>query len=138
LIQTTKRTSTTIQRLIVLLPHYKSIRLSIIFFIDLLKYNYLSRSEGQAKMVHSLFRSNACYFSFYQQTYLLPTAAQSLYSEKLLYTPPRSLQSYTNYTTYQWWVITIFSYIFFLSYTKAKHYTTTHITTVIIIVSNKQ
>lgn len=94
MIQTTK--TTTIQRLIVLLPHYKSIRLSIIFFIDLLKYNYLSRSEGQAKMVHSLFRSNACYFSFYQQTYLLPTtAAQSLYSEKLLYTPsgppPRSL-----------------------------------------------
>jgi len=68
LIQTT--TTTTIQRLIVLLhTHYKSIWLSIIFFIDLLKYNYLSRSEGQAKMVHSLFRSNACYFSFYQQTH---------------------------------------------------------------------
>lgn len=34
--------TTTIHRLIVLLQHYKSIRLSIIFFIDLLNYNYLS------------------------------------------------------------------------------------------------
>lgn len=61
-------------------------RLKVIFFIDLLKYNYLSRCEGHAKMVHSLFRSTACYFSFCHysiDTYLV--LAQSLYFTKLLY-----------------------------------------------------
>jgi len=127
---------------IVLLPHYKSIRLSIIFFIDLLKYNYLSRSEGQAKMVHSLFRSNACYFSFYEQTHICYLLRHNCFIPKNYYIHSEAhhhvhcnLTQATQLTNSE---LLLFSHIFSFYLIRKRNSTTTHITTVIIIVSNKQ
>lgn len=116
---------------------YKSTRVTMMFFIDLLKYNYLSRFEGQAKMVHSLFRSNACYFSFYQQIHIwywhnrfisqnyFTPPLPSLYSrtthrqqrsmfpsELLLYNPIFSFYLLRNATTATYYSIKLYCYCF--------------------------
>lgn len=63
---------------------YKSTRVTMMFFIDLLKYNYLSRFEGQAKMVpFAVPVERVLFLILPADTYLV--LAQSLYFTKLLY-----------------------------------------------------
>lgn len=110
LIQTTKTKTmttktTTIHRLIVLLQHYKSIRLSIIFFIDLLKYNYLSpkarrkwsiRCSGRTRVIshftnRHIFVTYCDTIALFRKITIYTTRPTTIYSR----------QSYTNYITYQ-------------------------------------